>query len=326
MFREVLRIISITPNYDVWILSKQEVGFYNLIFAIIAVIVGQSMTFSFWYDRPRNFFSFNKIRCHSIVNDQRGLNWYFMLWFGKIGIIYGLLFGVTLHSFDSVSLYPDYCFFFVLLVLVLFFNSWQTLRLKYKNNGLKLMILSFFIVFSVSFLLSKINLIDYDSINKKLLKRNIYYTYNLQLAESDSSYMYGRIFDVIDLYMVLPNKDEGDTEPLFVVKSGLFNFEQMQDSLKKLIETTGDNPFVKYRLFVDKNVKIKDVIKLENELSNANDDNLVYAVVSQAHGNSKFYQNQVLLSGKLKFADIHKLKVLDTKELSFEQYLRILGL
>ena len=35
--RESFRLVSLTEDYDFWILTDKEVGFYNLIFAFISV-------------------------------------------------------------------------------------------------------------------------------------------------------------------------------------------------------------------------------------------------------------------------------------------------
>ena len=59
--RESLRGLSITKEYDLWVLSSEEVSFYNLFFAFISVIIGQSICFSFWINRPKQVFQKTKI-------------------------------------------------------------------------------------------------------------------------------------------------------------------------------------------------------------------------------------------------------------------------
>ncbi len=55
--REGLRINSVTDNYDLWVLTDDEVRFYNLVFAFFSVIIGQSICFTFWLNKSKNLFS-----------------------------------------------------------------------------------------------------------------------------------------------------------------------------------------------------------------------------------------------------------------------------
>ena len=98
LIREVFRILSVTEDYDLWILTDKEVDFYNLFFAFISVIISQSVCFAFWFDRPRGFFEKRHYRTTTIVNDQRVLNWYFLSWFSKLAIVFGIMFGLAFHG------------------------------------------------------------------------------------------------------------------------------------------------------------------------------------------------------------------------------------
>ena len=124
LMREGFRILSVTEAYDLWILTDKEVYFYNLFFAFIAVIIGQSVTFIFWLDRPNSIDRKQNHRKISIINDQRALNWYFLSWFSILAIVFVLMFGLTIDGgFYVFSIYPDYNYIFILIVIVLFLQT-----------------------------------------------------------------------------------------------------------------------------------------------------------------------------------------------------------
>ena len=173
LMREFFRVFSLTEDFDMWILTESEVYFYNFFFAFVAVIVGQSVCFSFWLDRPRKIFGNRHFRRTKIINDQRFLHWYFLSWFSKLAFLFGILFGHLFQGgFHDFSLYPDYNFMFVMIVVVLFLQTWNSIRPTFRRKSFKWMLASAAIVSIVAFGLSRINLIDYKAINQNQLEKN----------------------------------------------------------------------------------------------------------------------------------------------------------
>ncbi len=280
--REVFRILSITFDYDLWILTDKEVDFYNLFFAFISVIFAQSVCFSFWFDRPRSIFEKRHYKAITIVNDQRVLNWYFLNWFSKLAVAFGIMFGLVYRrGFYTFSLYADYHYIFILIVIVLFLQTWNTLGLIFKRKGLKLMLLVGVILSTIAFGLSKINLIDYKSINEICLARNIDYNYNLRLPESDY-YDKKYFFSLVEnIYLVKP-KNPNETKPLIVVDNN------KKIDLKEFKETVGvwqsiryktDVPRMTYKFHIDKTIKMKFVNQLKKVLAESGGRKIAYAVI-----------------------------------------------
>lgn len=81
LLRELLRLLTITQNYDLWVLTDREVHISNFVFALIAVVLAQAFTIAFLLDRPKRVFEKSNLMRTSIINDQRGLNWYFLFGF-----------------------------------------------------------------------------------------------------------------------------------------------------------------------------------------------------------------------------------------------------
>jgi hypothetical protein len=186
IIRETIRIVSFPPDYPLWVLTDDEVWFYNLIFAYIALIMGQSLCFIIWFDSPRRMFDRRSFLRKKIVNDQRVYNLYFIFWFTKLALFFGLLFGhLFVGGFYVFSFYPDYNYVFIMIVIVLFLQSWNSVNHFFREGSLKRMIFSIILISLLAFSFSKINLYDYNRINKILLEKDVLHNYSVNLHESD---------------------------------------------------------------------------------------------------------------------------------------------
>lgn len=288
--REILRVLSITESYDLWILTDKEVNFYNFVFAFISLIVAQSVPISYWLDRPLIRIGKCSFRKISILNDQRGLSWYFIFWFSKLGIAFGVAFGLGFRLFYTFSLYPSYIYLFVLFILVLFLQTWNTLRLLFKRNSLKWMISLFLLECVIAFGYSRINLIDYHKVNETLLKKNICYSYHIDLPEANA-------FEKLDrptqnIYMSA--NQLSNSEAMVVVDNkeiSVRNLPQMINEYQSQLADWNRNPLV-YRLFIHNTTKLKYVNQLKNELFKLGINRIAYAVTpTNAEYDKRLYQN-----------------------------------
>ncbi|ADV47861.1 hypothetical protein Celal_0522 [Cellulophaga algicola DSM 14237] len=184
--REIFRVLSLTSEYDISIFSDDEVSFYNLIFAFLAAIFGQSTCFVYWFDFPLKAFNFRPTRLRTIVNDQRNLNWYFLNWFVKVALVFGVLFYVDgLGWYYDFSFYPEFIYLFILILVVLFLQTWTTILLVFKTRAFKWMLLSGIVLTGVAIGLSKINLISYTTINNLVIEKRINSRFQLKLPYSN---------------------------------------------------------------------------------------------------------------------------------------------
>jgi len=283
LIREVFRVLSVTETYDIWILTDQEVDFYNLIFAFISVIFAQSATFTYWLDRPKNLFGRQNNRKISIINDQRVLNLYFLSWISKLSLVFWLLFGLTFQGgFFVFSFYPDYNYIFILVVIVLFFQTWNTIRLTFKRKSVKWMISSMVIVVIVSFGLSKINLIDYQTINQIYNQKNIHNTYKLDLPTTSSFDELYPPYLVENIYVIKP-KNTNQNEVIIVVENKEIDLSQLSEKISEWRSNRRafEIPLMTFQLHIDKSIKMKMVNKLKLELLKSAVSKIAYAVVPE---------------------------------------------
>ncbi len=261
--REGIRILSVTEENDLWVLEDDAVSFYNLIFAFIALIVGQSICFHFWLDRPKRFFSKLKIRQNLIVNDQRVLIWSFLSWFGKLAFLFGIFFGIHFYGINYVfSLYPDYNYIFILSIIVLFLQSWTGIRLTFKRGSFKWLLTTAVVISILAFGMSRINFIDYHKVNQSVLDKNVYYKYDLELPLSSFYEKPYSKYSLEEIYVV-----EENNKPIVLFKDEKISFEDFLNiNDKKRISDRLNYRRSNFQLYIDKDIKMSFVKKLKDKL------------------------------------------------------------
>ena len=280
--REIIRLFSITRTFDIWILSDQEVSFYNLFFAYISLFFAQAICFSQWFGKNRKPFEKINIQKSAIVNDQWFLNTVFLCWFTRYSTLYALFIGIASEGgFYVFSFYPKYNFLFILVLIVLFLQTWVSIRRVYKQKALKWMLISALMISVLAFAYSKINLVDYQEINRIVLKKNIAYTYKLELAEADTfEYLHHRCMS--EIYVVKPLDTTKSTNPLIIFNGNELSFDSLEQKLLIYTNSMEDySPsFSKFfRLHIDKSIKMSFINQLKGILANTGFRMVEYAVI-----------------------------------------------
>nr|WP_299340556.1 hypothetical protein [Allomuricauda sp.] len=293
MTREALRWFSISDG-DLWLLTDSEVDFYNLIFAFIAVIFGQSSCLVYWFDRPEKVFNLRTGRLRSIVHEQRFFNWYFLAWFSKVATMYGLLFGMaSFGGFYMIRMYPNFKYLFILIVIVLFLQVWNTLLLTYRRRAFVWMIISAIIVSALSFGLSRINLVNYKALNEQVISRRLDVQYHLRLPTAagykQASFRY-RHQPVVSV--VTPKERTDRVESILLLGKEECTLAELTREIKKLKSLLPQELQIGMPVFlqVDKQVPMAFVHKVAKHLALADIHNLSFLVIpADAVHDSQYY-------------------------------------
>ncbi len=275
---EAFRVVSITPEYDMWVLGDKERSCYQLFFAFVSVILAHSFCLAYWFDGSRHIFEKGHRLAVMIVNGQRNLNWYFLSWFAKVVLCWLVL--ITFPGWFYVfPLYPGLTGLFILIILVLFLHPWVAMRLAFKRKTLKWMALSALMVSVLAFGLSRINLVDYKSLEKAFLSRNVRYVYGLELPATDAAQKTERATLTKNVYMVQSN----DAEPkcLFFVDDQKVDLQMLPEVMEewRSCHNEADVPLLSCRLNIDKSLKMKDVDEVREALANMRFCRIQYAVI-----------------------------------------------
>ena len=296
MARETLRLNSISED-DLWFLSDSEVSFYNLIFAFIAVIFGLSFCLAYWFDRPAKVFNLKTGRLRSIVHDQRFLNWYFLAWFSKVATVYGFLFGMaSFGGFYMISLYPNFRHLFILVVIVLFLQIWNTILLTYRRKVYRWMVISLIVVSVISFGLSKINLVDYGALNEKVINQRLDVKYYLRLPTA-TTYKKASFRDMNRPVVYIVNSKEdltGPIEPILFLNKKECKISELTNEIITLKNKLPQELQIWMPVFlkVDKKVPMSFVNTVTKNLALADIQNLSFIVIpADGVHDSRYYIN-----------------------------------
>lgn len=302
MSREMIRMMSVTENFDLWVMTDAEVNFYNLAFAFIAVILGFSTGFLFCVERPRNAFGQVRYRRFSIVNDLRALNWYFLSAYSKLawglGAVYASFycyrgFFYSHNPYDNFmednDLFPIYKLVYILIIIVLFLQMWTTIRQVFKNKSLKWMLISMLGLIVVGFGLSRVNLIDYEAVNASILKNNTHYTYKIELPDVThfrTDYFIKGLGRINDIYFA-PNQNKKDSAPMMFFEGKEMSFKEIGERIKTRSEYWRHQE--ELRLHFHRTIKMKHVWKVYEEMGKEAFTKFSFAVVRIRHENDKRY-------------------------------------
>lgn len=218
MTKEACRVLSFNKVYGVWTLTENEHQFYNLCYAFIAAVIGQSICLKYWFDKALKSTHAKSLRKSAIVNDQTFLQWGFLSWFSKLAFVFAIFFGTTYHNqtYQTIDIYNDYGYIFILFIVVLFFQSWIQILKYYKAQATKWMCFSILIVSVFSIGLSKIEFIDYKIIDEIAAQNSIYQKYDLQLAKADFNESIPRKTNVTELFIVLSEDKTTTPKPILI--------------------------------------------------------------------------------------------------------------
>ncbi|MDR2038740.1 MAG: hypothetical protein LBQ60_12520 [Bacteroidales bacterium] len=266
MIREALRFVVLFPEDDILVLSDHEVLFYNFIFALIGSVFGLSSFLQFcfpqnkiWRESSKNYY-----RKMSIFNDLTALNSIFLYWLSQMTFVLSFILGTT-AAFCSFLLYPTFNIVWIFVVIVLFMELWKTIRRVafYKSRYWIFFSAIFILIWSL--LLSRIQLLDYPSLN------NLSFTqkYHMEYPESGYYTIINNRSLVLDIVIYI-DKEGKDTIPTFFVNRTESNLENLQGLVAAYKENNHhetDHKLLTCLIRADKNTRVKDIIVVENLLT-----------------------------------------------------------
>ncbi|MCK7591929.1 hypothetical protein M0G43_15180 [Subsaxibacter sp. CAU 1640] len=165
---EGLRRMSFVMQNDPLIISDANRSLYNLFFAGLSLIFGNSIAINYIFSTSySSFFKPNRYR-HRILNDQSFLNGGFVHWFLRMALTFGV-FSIGMMDFE----YLPYLFpVGILILLVLYLNGWMSLLRILSKKKYIYLLLHFVAMCVLSFGLSKINIVDYKALDAGMLEAN----------------------------------------------------------------------------------------------------------------------------------------------------------
>ncbi|WP_026717682.1 hypothetical protein [Flavobacterium gelidilacus] len=291
--RDYLRLLTFTQNFNYLEFTKNELLFYNLFYAFLALLIGQTFFFKIVFDTNRKYNEKTiQFKRKKIVHNQNVLIWVFLYWFFKFSVMYGMFnissfglrknFNLGIHY--QIDFYKEYDYFFFLIILVLFLQSWQSMRC-FTRNYFKYILLSFGLISLIAFLFSQINILSFESKFSEIKKNNLYTKHQIDLPKSE--YLEKLFYNSI-------------TKQFYISNDSQIYYQDKNESIKikNLISYITENDFLKYhrnehiQLNIDKKTPIKFVNKIKKTIYILTDYEIAYSTYPTKFEHRKsFYQD-----------------------------------
>ena len=305
--RDLLRLFTLSDNFNYLEFTDKELFFYNLFYAFLALIIGQSFFLKIVFDTNKTFGEKRiQFKRKKIVHNQNIWIWFFFLWFFRFATMYSFLnmvgFGQKVNYapvfYEYFSFYEEYPYLFVLIILVLFLQSWQGLGLTIRNY-FKYLMGSFLLLSVLAFGFSQINLVDFESYFKEQHAQNPYKKGNIQLpkvhfTESLSLRHKKKEFFITKDLKIIYNNQELDS----------VNFVEIISKRDKYGYSGTFKPFI--QLNVDENVSIENLDKILRIINRNSNYQIAFAalpketklkkIVYQEHPVGLFESNSIKLN------------------------------
>ncbi|GGG41928.1 hypothetical protein [Bizionia arctica] len=265
LLRETFRLMSFSFGYLPNILSESERNIYNWFFASLALIFGNSMTFSILFSGSSHGFGERNYQNRRVINNQTVLNLSFAFWFAKIGYVLAI-FSMGISDFNFL---PDFTIPIILLVLVLYLETWKTISLYRIKNRFKWMLIHFILLIILSFGLSKIDFINYKSIDNNQLKYHP--IVDLPISKFSNITYFERFLNVT------LDKEESN-KLLFEYYENDIN-ESYLDFLDYKVSRVHDSSLLSIRLIANSDTKMETIISVRKQIVKAQINNIIYAIL-----------------------------------------------
>ena len=284
--RETERIMFLDFEGRPMVLSENDRQLFNLFFAAISVILGNSLAINLLFSRPQSVFSRHNNKRSRILNDNTFLGFNFIHWFAKVWF----LFATFSSSFIGSKFITNFLWPSIFLIIVLYLDAWKTLSLVIKNNRLKIIVIHFCSFVLLSFCLSRLNVIDYKSLDKAAYRTRP----NIDVPRSDfSDEPYERRY-----YNYLVFKIDFDSHGNIQLLNEQYEPIELTDAYNYVNNMKNElTEAVSYRaatrLRANKSIPIRYVKEFEFELFKYGQTKIIYEVQNDDDLTKRFYNNQI---------------------------------
>ncbi|WP_111671509.1 hypothetical protein [Algoriphagus litoralis] len=131
--RETLRLLT-SMSADLLILKKNELLFFNYFFSMLSTVLGLSITIWIWMQNRKHNRRKDRIYKQLAITNALLIFWVILMIISRFGSVLPIiLFGNA--GFDNhLNLFDEFWILFVLLPIMIFLQSWFTVRLVYQSG------------------------------------------------------------------------------------------------------------------------------------------------------------------------------------------------
>jgi hypothetical protein len=165
--RESLRLLT-SMSADLLILKDNELLFFNYFFSFLSSVLGLSITIWIWMQNKKHNRRKDGIYKQLSITNTLLIFWVILMVISRFGSILTIvLFGTPGYD-NHLNLYDEYCILFILIPIVVFLQSWFTVRLVYQAG--KWILLSFLFCILTAFTL-QLTTVNQEKLNSAYHQR-----------------------------------------------------------------------------------------------------------------------------------------------------------
>ncbi len=304
--KSVIVFDALLKNYELFHLSEKENTFYNFFYAFISVFFSYSIVINYWLNKPNKIFTRHNYKRKQIENQQRITNWFFMSWLVRMGTFIGI---VTM-DFKEFSFYPTHNFIIILILIVLLGQIWMSLRFFFSKNRFKWFSVTLISFLFLSFCVSKINFSNINRVDTAILQKNVLSKNNIHVVYSEDYKKLEHLSLISEIFI-----SAGDSIPKVILKNEEINItdSKINQALINHFDfkyiSDSELPYMKYVLFIDKNIPVKYIHDLKNKLYKLDVKNLLYSVKKSTNNKLPFYYKSKYAFGFNLFSNFQNQKI-----------------
>ncbi len=260
LLTDAIRYVTLDPYDKELIFSGEYRLYFNLFYAGLGLLIGQS--FALYYLLPRlPLPSYFKTQ---ILNDNQWVIWSVLLLVIK-GIAILVSYRMIFMSDSLTAMVPLIVCIMLTILGVMFIYSWNGIRRYILGTRIMVLMVGFLFYSSLSFLIAHISFIDRQTIDEMALNNNVVHTHDIQYPEAEWGRKIKRKSLVIDLVIGKNPKTqevevfyENNLVPLNSLDSVLFSVRNSFRMEELKFTTIG--------LRADKHLKVKDILPILERL------------------------------------------------------------
>lgn len=270
---EVFRYYNAQIDYvEVLVLPDEESLFFNFFFAMLSCMLGFWQGMKFIIENSISRINLvTRIAQRKWITLQNSFSWSFLLWGGKLGLMYAIVnTWMPLHYF--LSLFYSYFYLFLLILLVLYMQLWIELVKHFKKGAYKWMFLIFAGMVILSTVIINFRFTDHSKLDAYFLDKKIYHKYKIvtPIAENSSFLMKRSLVEDLHIGFYKENFSEG---PVIVSdENKRLSLDLVSDFLNErlLRYPFFEKDYVVINLHIDEDIPYGFVKKLKNEIRKTN--------------------------------------------------------
>lgn len=283
---------SLFNDFETQTIMLARENFYKFLLGFVAIYFSFSIVFDYWFNRPKKFLSRFNYKRKFILNQQRVTNWFFLHWFFRIFMI----FGMVALDFPEANLYSDYYWTIILFFFVFYAQMWLSVRQLFKVRKVFWFFFIALIVGTSSFLVSKTSYMNLETVKTAILRKNMMYKNNIHIVESEVFTQ--RKHRYLSCDIVIPNKEANQ---VIFFSGERIHEKELESKIQSFWAhfSEGEIPYINHTLFVDKNIKMKFIFDLKKRMNKIGVEKASFSVKKKNSKQPFYHKSKYVLTFNL---------------------------